>query len=277
MKHHILVVLGFAWLLFSCGKESTPQEPSTEEPSNPSWQLVWSDEFETDGLPDPNKWSYDVGGHGWGNNELQYYTNERAKNVRVKQGRLIIEAHKETYEGNAYTSAKLLTRGKGEWKYGRFEIRAILPQGRGTWPAFWMMPVQSNYGDGGWPDNGEIDIMEHVGYDQGHVHSTIHCDAYNHVIGTQVGSGIQVPDAHLNYHVYALEWWEDRIEAYVDDEKYFTFPNEGKDWRTWPFDHPFYLILNLAIGGNWGGAQGIDDSIFPQQLEIDYVRVYEWN
>ena len=274
MKHFLFFIL-FLSALPSCSKKSAPEGPSGQS-ANPEWQLVWSDEFDVDGLPDAQKWSYEVGGHGFGNNELQYYTDARAKNVRVKDGVLTIEAHRESYESNQYTSTKLTSREKGDWKYARVEVRAKLPKGRGTWPAIWMMPTQSNYGSGGWPDNGEIDIMEHVGYDEGHVHCTIHCNAYNHRIGTQVGKGIRVPDAVKEFHVYAIEWREDKIEGFVDEEKYFSFPNENKDWQTWPFDTKFYLILNLAIGGDWGGAQGVDDSIFPEQFVVDYVRVYEW-
>ena len=269
---------GIFCLLFlsaSCTQKSSPEAP-TEQTVNPAWQLVWSDEFDVDGLPDPQKWNYEVGGAGWGNNELQYYTNERAKNVRVKNGQLIIEAHRESYESNSYTSAKLNSRGTGDWLYARVEVRAMLPKGRGTWPAIWMMPTRSNYGSGNWPDNGEIDIMEHVGFDEGNVHFTIHCNAYNHKIGTQKGASIMVPDAVKQFHMYAIEWWEDHIDGFVDDVKYFTFKNEDKGWQTWPFDKKFYLILNLAIGGDWGGAQGVDDSIFPQDMIIDYVRVYQW-
>jgi beta-glucanase (GH16 family) len=274
MKSFLFFLIIFSFLV-SCSKESSSDGPS-EELAEPEWQLVWADEFDVNGLPNPQKWNYEVGGHGYGNNELQYYTNQRSQNVRVKDGLLTIEAHRESYYENEYTSAKLTSKGKGEWRYGRIEVKAKLPKGRGTWPAIWMMPEQSQYGSGGWPDNGEIDIMEHVGFDEGQVHCTIHCAAYNHRINTQVGKSILLPDATQQFHIYSIEWWENKIEGFVDDEKYFSFANQNKDWQTWPFDKPFYLILNLAIGGDWGGAQGVDNTIFPEQFTIDYVRVYEW-
>jgi beta-glucanase (GH16 family) len=236
--------------------------------------LVWYDEFNYTGLPASDKWGYDVGGGGWGNNELQYYTNARAENARVENGNLIIEARKEQYEGSEYTSARLVTRHKGDWLYGRFEAYAKLPSGRGTWPAIWMLPTNWVYGN--WPKSGEIDIMEYVGYDPGVVHGSIHTEAYNHVLGTQKTASIPVPDAETAYHLYALEWTPENIDIYVDNNKYFTFANEHKDYKTWPFDQVFHLILNIAVGGNWGGAQGVDPNIWPQKMYVDYVRVYQY-
>lgn len=235
--------------------------------------LVWSDEFDYTGLPATAKWNYDVGGHGWGNNEAQYYTNARTENARVEDGHLIIEAHKESFGGNDYTSARLISLNKGDWKYGRVEVRAKLPGGRGTWPAIWLLPSDGFYGD--WPKSGEIDIMEYVGYDPGIAYGSIHTEAYNHKDGTGKGGSYSVPDAESNFHDYAIEWYADRIEFFVDNNKYFTFNNEGS-WEKWPFDKRFHLVLNLAIGGDWGGAEGIDNSIFPVKLEIDYVRVYQF-
>ena len=236
-------------------------------------KLVWSDEFEYSGLPDDTKWSYDVGGHGWGNNELQYYTEARTENVRVENGVLTIEARKENFEGSGYTSTRLVSRNKGDWKYGRFEIRAKLPRGRGTWPAIWMLPTDWLYG--GWPASGEIDIMEHVGYDMNRIHGTIHTEAFNHTKGTQVGNSIVANDVDTEFHVYTLDWWPDRIDIFLDGEKYFTVSDNGTGFAAWPFDQRFHLLLNIAVGGSWGGAQGVDDSIFPQRMEVDYVRVYE--
>lgn len=235
--------------------------------------LVWSDEFEYTGLPDTNKWSYDVGGHGWGNNELQYYTEGRIENVKVENGVLTIEARKESFQGSGYTSTRLVSRNKGDWKYGRFEIRAKLPRGRGTWPAIWMLPTDWVYG--GWPGSGEIDIMEHVGYDMNRVHGTIHTEAFNHTKGTQIGTSIVASNVDTEFHVYSLEWWPDRIDVFLDGERYFSVSDNGSGFAAWPFDQRFHLIMNIAVGGNWGGAQGIDDSIYPQRMEVDYVRVYE--
>ncbi len=239
-----------------------------------AWELIWADEFEQDGLPDLVKWDYDVGGNGWGNAEAQYYTPARPENARVEDGLLVIEARKELWQGNQYTSARLVTRDKAEWTYGRFEIRADLPAGRGTWPAIWMLYADGVYGNGGWPDNGEIDIMEHVGFNGGTIHGTVHTDAYNHLNGTQRGGERFIADAETDFHVYAVEWSPAKIDFFIDDEKYFSFFNDKAGWPSWPFDRPFFLILNIAVGGSWGGQQGIDDSIFPQQMLVDYVRVY---
>lgn len=235
---------------------------------------IWSDEFDYKGLPDPTKWNYDVGGKGWGNNELQYYTKENLKNARVENGKLIIEAIKENFDKNTYTSARLVTKGKGDFLYGRFEIKAKLPFGRGTWPAIWMLASEQNYSDKYWPDNGEIDIMEHVGYDPGNVHGTVHTKAFNHVIGTQKGTEMMVNDFDKAFHEYRLDWTPQKIEMYIDSKLYFTFENSGKGFAEYPFDKKFHLLLNLAVGGNWGGSKGVDESIFPQRMEVDYVRIY---
>ncbi len=239
------------------------------------WELVWSDEFDYEGLPDDTKWDYDVGGHGWGNQESQYYTANREKNARVEDGMLIIEAHKEEYNGKPYTSARLVTRGVEDWTYGRIAVRARLPSGRGTWPAIWMLPTENPYGNGSWPDNGEIDIMEHVGYDPGQVHASIHTNKYNHLLGTQRGGTITVDDAEDEFHEYSLEWTPHQLDVFVDDTHYFQYLNDGEGWSSWPYDHPFHLLLNIAVGGTWGGAEGIDDSIFPQKFEFEWVRVYD--
>lgn len=241
-----------------------------------SWELIWSDEFDYTGLPDPTLWSYDVGGHGWGNAESQYYTENREENARVEDDHLIIEARRESLRGRNYTSARLVSKTKGDWTYGRIEVRAQLPSGRGTWPAIWMLPTNSSYGDGGWPDTGEIDIMEHVGHDQGSVHATIHTDAYNHLNGTQRGGSTEVSDASEALHVYAVEWTPNRMVFSVDGNPFWTHSKGLSNWQGWPFDRDFHLVMNIAIGGSWGGQQGIDDSIFPQKMLIDYVRVYRY-
>ncbi len=247
-----------------------------ETDSLPQYKLVWADEFETVGLPDTTKWSYDIGGHGWGNNEAQFYTQSRKENARVENGKLIIEARKEKWEGKKFTSARLVSKNKGDWKYGRFEIRAKLPQGRGVWPAIWMLPTVWDLGGKGWPDNGEIDIMEYVGYAKDTIHGTIHCKDYNHVIGTQKGKNIQIQGVENDFHNYILEWTDSKIEIFVDDKKYFEFAKE-EGWEKWPFFKEFHLILNIAVGGNWGGKYGIDETGYPKRMEIDYVRVYQNN
>lgn len=262
----------------ACGQHPTGQ-PATQ-PANNSWQLVWSDEFDYNGLPDAAKWSYDVGGHGWGNKELQNYTGKRLENARVENGVLIIEARRDGAEPNPYTSARLVTKNKGDWTYGRFEVKAKVPSGRGTWPAIWMLPTQRSYGEGYWPDNGEIDIMEHVGYEPDVVHASAHTKAYHHSIGTQKSDKTTVDTARSDFNVYAVEWTPQEIRWYVNDREYFKFSNErlsnpAADYRQWPFDKPFHLLLNIAVGGTWGGGQGVDESIWPQRMEVDYVRVYQ--
>ena len=241
----------------------------------PEYQLVWSDEFDYEGLPDSAKWSFDTAGnaYGWGNNELQYYTSQRPENAFVSNGVLTISALREPMDSREYTSARLITREKGDWLYGRFEISAKLPTGRGLWPAIWMMPTDSEYG--GWPASGEIDIMENVGYDPDTIVGTAHTQAYNHSIGTQKSGRLSVPDCHDNFHVYALEWEPHEYRLYVDSIHYYTFENEGTGFAGWPFDKRFYLLLNVAVGGNWGGRMGVDTTAFPQHLEVDYVRVFQ--
>lgn len=240
----------------------------------PGWKLIWSDEFNYQGLPDSNKWNYDVGAQGWGNHEKQYYSERRLENARVEDGKLIIEARKDSFNA-PYSSARLVTHNKGDWTYGRFEIRAKLPQGVGTWPAIWMLPTKWTYGDGGWPDNGEIDIMEHVGFRPTYIHASAHTRSYYWRINTQKTDTIIIPTAMSDFHNYILEWFPDSLRIFVDDANYFSFKNEGTGWKEWPFDKDFHLVLNIAIGGDWGGIMGIDDSIFPQKMEVEYVRVYK--
>jgi beta-glucanase (GH16 family) len=254
---------------------SHAQTPAIAPATLPGWKLIWQDEFDRDGPPDAHRWSYDVGGDGWGNRELQFYTAFRPENARVKDGHLIIEARREKWEESAYTSARLVTKNKGNWQSGRFEIRAKLPLGRGTWPAIWMLPVVWNLGDGKWPDNGEIDIMEHVGHDPGIIHASTHSRKNQWRNNTQRTATIPVPDAGAAFHTYALEWDAGEIRMYVDDRHYFTSRKDGGDWTTWPFERDFYLVLNLAVGGDWGAVKGIDEKAFPQLMEFDYVRVYQ--
>ena len=241
-------------------------------------KLVWSDEFNYTGVPDSSKWDYDLGqgcpqNCGWGNNELQYYTKARVSNAEVKNGHLFIRAIKETYEGARFTSARLVTRNKGDWKYGRIEVRAKLPSGRGMWPAIWMLPTDWKYG--GWPNSGEIDIMENVGYWPDTVFGTIHSASYNGMLGTQKSKGLAASTYSSEFHVYSIEWNENEISFFIDGKRYNYFPNEKAGFEKWPFDQRFHLLLNIAVGGNWGGKYGVDESIFPQTMEIDYVRIYQ--
>lgn len=257
------------WLLL-------PSVPAAESaaPAPAGWQLVWSDEFDHGAAPDPKKWDYDVGGGGWGNRELQFYTKAREENARVEDGHLVIEARREKWEGKEYTSARLVTKGRADWTYGRFEIRAKLPAGRGTWPAIWMLPTNWDLGNKGWPDVGEIDIMEHVGYDPGVVHASTHSQKHQWRINTQRTATVPVPDFATAFHTYVMEWDAEEIRIGIDDHFYFSSKKEGGDWTSWPFFRPFHLVLNLAVGGDWGGAKGVDETIFPRRMEVDYVRVY---
>ena len=240
----------------------------------PRGDLVWQDEFDRDGLPDPARWSYDVGGHGWGNREPQFYTERRPENARVEGGYLIIEARKEAWQGAPYTSARLVTRGKGDWTYGRIDVRAQLPRGRGSWPAIWMLATTS--GRMTWPDDGEIDVMEHVGFDHGVVHASVHTKAYNHSIGTQKTARTTVPDVSEAFHVYSVDWDATHVRILIDDREYFRYDKPAKAGKAeWPFDAPFHLLLNVAVGGNWGGEKGIDEATLPYRMVVDYVRVYQ--
>jgi beta-glucanase (GH16 family) len=254
------------------------------------WELIWSDEFDVTGLPDPARWNYEYG--LLRNHERQFYTRGRKENARLEDGKLIIEARKERWDdpsselalrggtgrtrgsGSAdYTSASLTTQGKVAWTYGRIEVRAKLPAARGTWPAIWTLGT--NIHEVGWPSCGEIDIMEFVGYEPGVIHANIHTKWYNHVARTGKGDRISIPDASGAFHIYAVEWDHEKVDFFVDQHRYFTYPNEGNGEAAWPYDKKQYLILNLAIGGDWGGRKGIDDGRFPQQFVIDYVRVFQ--
>ena len=232
---------------------------------------AWQDEFDYSGKPDPAKWGYDLGGHGWGNNELQFYTDS-ADNAFVRDGVLHIVARRESREGRAYASTRLISKGKGDFLYGRFEVRAKLPSGRGTWPAIWMLPTDWKYGD--WPRSGEIDIMEHVGFDPERVHISVHTQTYNHVAGTQRTATRLVDGVMEDFHLYRIDWTPESIRGYIDDIPMFAFANEGTGPNAWPFDQRFHFLLNVAVGGNWGGKEGVDDRVFPATLQVDYVRAY---
>jgi beta-glucanase (GH16 family) len=264
----LLVVL----IAVACGGRSSASSPQEPRPAAGSgtWTLAFSDEFDAPGPPDPAKWGYELGYIR--NNEKQYYTS-RSENVRVEGGNLVIEARKEPYEGFGYTSASVNTEGRFEFQYGRAEVRAKLPSGVGMWPAIWTLGV--NRKSVGWPACGEIDIMENVGFEPARVHGSVHTTAYNHTKGTQKTAIVDVPNLLDGFHVYSMEWSPDRIDLAIDGQKYFTFNKEVGGTTVWPFDAPQYLLINLAIGGAWGGQKGIDDAKFPARYLVDYVRIYQ--
>lgn len=228
--------------------------------------LVWSDEFNVDGLPNAAKWGYDIGtgSGGWGNNELQYYTS-RPENAYVQNGVLKITAIKENYSGSAYTSARLLSKDKYSFKYGRIEIRAKFPTGVGTWPAAWMLG--NNINTAGWPACGEIDIVEHLGRDLNKIYGTLHYPG--HSGGNADGNTIIIPDATTAFHTYTVDWSSTAIKIYVDSQLYHTVANSAAI----PFNQNFFILLNMAMGGNFGGS--VDPAFTSAILEIDYVRVYQ--
>jgi beta-glucanase (GH16 family) len=231
---------------------------------------AWADEFDVDGAPDANKWTYDVGGSGFGNNELEYYTNT-TNNAAVKNGVLTITAKKEPYGGMAYTSSRMVSKTAGDLLYGRIEVRAKVPAGTGTWPAIWMLPNDYNYG--AWPNSGEMDIMEHVGYDQGNVHFSLHTKLNN--ASNSITSTLNIPTVSTDFHKYREDWTPASIKGYYDDKLVFSYANDSKGFAGWPFDKPFHILLNLAVGGNWGGVKGVDDTIFPASMQVDYVRFFK--
>ncbi len=273
-----------AQLTFSSGENSqtyiVSQEAAVIENHVPDgYTLVWEEEFNADrlnggkpALPDEVKWWYENFPKGTVNNELQTYVGGFLGPdtvAAIYDGTLKIIARKQ---GNEVISARINTIDS--WTYGYFEARLRVPGGRGTWPAFWMMPKNFEH----WPLDGEIDIMEYVGYQPNIVHSSVHTQAYNHVQGTQKTGTKTIQNAETEFHIYAVEWTADYIKGFVDGEEYFRFDNDGEgNKHTWPFNAPFYLKLNLAWGGDWGGAQGIDESKLPAVYEIDYVRVYQKN
>jgi beta-glucanase (GH16 family) len=240
----------------------------------PGYRLVWADEFDTDGLPDPARWVHDTGRNkeGWHNNERQYYSGPRAENAVVRGGKLVITARLESlrtapdWGGQRYTSARLLTRGKADWTYGYFEISARMPCGKGTWPALWTL------GSGGrWPENGELDILEHMGRDPLRTHSAVHVAAGH---GGQATFGsTPLPEACTRFNRYQMHWTPTGVVFGVNGAAHLRYPRLDLGPRAWPFDAPQFLLINLAIGGDLGGP--VDDGIFPAALEVDYVRVYQ--
>jgi beta-glucanase (GH16 family) len=255
-------------------------EGQTVSPDRAGWKLVWSDEFNgPDGSPvDPSKWVFETGGNGWGNHELEYYT-ERPANALQRGGNLVITVSREKYSGadgvsRDYTSARLKTEGKFWEKYGRFEARIKIPEGQGIWPAFWMLGA--DIGKVGWPNCGEIDIMENIGKEPTVVHGTIHGPGYSGNNG--IGSPFSPPDHARfadDFHIYAVEWQPTAIRFYVDDHLYATrTPAEIPKGTTWVYNHPFFMLLNVAVGGGWPGPPD-STTPFPQTMLVDYVRVYK--
>ena len=238
-----------------------------------SYELVWADEFDGEGRPDPAKWKYDTGGGGWGNHELQYYTP--GDNAFVSGGLLRIEARKERMGGRDYTSCRLVSRGLGDFLYCKVEARAKLPAGVGTWPAIWMLPTDWAYGS--WPASGEIDIMEHVGYNPNVIVQSVHMERYHG--GNAKNKSIRTPGVCEEFHLYGVEWLPDKIIFSVDGHPTWTYePAKLTDKPTrelWPFDKRMHLLVNLAFGGDWGGANGIDVNCLPAVFEVDYIRVYQ--
>lgn len=258
-------------------QEETPLT-LTQNMEGEEWSLVWSDDFDGEGLPDSTKWSYNIGNWGWGNNELQYYTEAKVENARQENGNLIIEAHKN--ENDKYwSSTRLTTQGRTSFLYGKIEFRAKVPKGRGTWAAGWLLG--DTYRDEiSWPYCGEIDVLECVGYEiddssgSGLNHATCHTRAYYFKQGNQIGSEIEIDSMDTKFHTYAVEWYPNRIEGYLDGEHYYTYDKIANE-EEWPFHQAQNIIINLAIGGGWGGAKGVDSSYDSHQYILDYIRIYE--
>lgn len=284
--------LGLTWILVSLAAcapatpaptptpSQTPTPPPTATltptPTLVNWTLVWSDEFnQPDGSPvDDTKWTHQVGGNGWGNAELEFYTdrteNSYIENPDGKNGVLVIKAIQEKYESLSYTSARLITSKKFEPTFGRFEARAKIPYGQGIWPAIWMMGTQA-----AWPYGGEIDIMENIGKEPGIVHGTIHGPGYSGAKGISQAYSLPAGQRFADdYHLYAVEWEPNLLRFYVDNNLYQTLtPADLPAKTTWVYDHPFYLLLNVAVGGGWPGRPD-ETTVFPQTLKVDFVRVY---
>lgn len=279
MKLHAKGVAKLDWVTFTLMKKHqlTPQK-LTQKTDGKEWKVVWADEFEGEGMPDTSKWTYDIGDWGWGNNELQYYTDSRLENARLEDGNLVIEARKNDMN-QEWTSARLTTRGKVTFLYGRIEFRAKVPPNKGNWAAGWTLG--DDYVDElSWPYCGEIDILESVGYEidnetgNGKAHASAHCGAYYFKLGNQPTGIIDVENMNNEYHIYAVDWTPEGIIASVDGKEYFTYNDTSTD-LAWPFGKAQNLILNLAMGGGWGGLQGMDETMTSQKFLVDYVRVYE--
>jgi beta-glucanase (GH16 family) len=248
---------------------STPMSTSTAIWDRTGWGIVWQDEFDGPEL-DLKNWTFDIGGNGWGNQEWQTYTN-RPENVRIENGMLVIEAREEeaTFSGRPYSSARIKTQGLHAWQYGRIEARIKLPYGQGIWPAFWMLGANNR----GWPASGEIDILEFIGREPDHIYATVHAPGYSG--GNGVGSSLVVPAETFknDFHVYAIEWQENEIRWFFDDQEFFKLTPADVP-AAWIFDHEFFIIMNVAVGGRWPGYPD-ETTVFPQFMYVDYVRVYQ--
>ena len=248
-------------------KASPAVDPSGGDIKAPDgYKLVWHDEF--DGKTLGSDWTHEIQNAGWVNNELQYYVND-GKVTSLSDGELSITCYKN--DAGRVCSGRIYACRNTGWKYGWIEARIMLPKGRGTWPAFWMMPVNFNK----WPEDGENDIMEEVGYNPNYVSSTIHCNGYNNGGTAKEHKEKYLANAEGGWHTYACEWTEDYMAYYIDGEKYFTYTPDNKTKTYWPFNAPFYVILNLAWGGSWGGQKGVDETALPATMKVDYVRVFQ--
>lgn len=277
----LYMVFSISWLLAACAAPTpvptatsipTPVPSPTPEWNKPGWTILWQDEFEGTELNLQN-WTFDLGGGGWGNEEWQAYS-DRPENVRVEDGMLVIEARKEevTYSGRPYSSARIKTQGLHAWQYGRIEARMKLPYGKGIWPAFWMLG--ENMATKGWPTAGEIDILEFIGREPDRIYATVHAPGYSGGKGVGANLVVPSPDSLRNdFHVYAIEWEENEIRWYFDDQQFFKLTPQDVPGE-WIFDHPFFVILNVAVGGGWPGYPD-STTVFPQFLYVDYIRVYQ--
>lgn len=279
MYKKLQLVYCMTFLLGACAAPTlvpTPTPVPTQIPSptaapwdRKGWELVWQDEFDGPEL-DRTNWTFDIGGNGWGNQEWQAYTDE-PENIRIEDGMLVIEAREDPTlpAGRPYSSARLKTQGLHAWTYGRIEARMKLPYGQGIWPALWMLGDNNK----GWPASGEIDILEHIGREPTNIYGTVHAPGYSG--GDGVGGSLTLPEGTLydDFHVYAIEWEANEIRWYFDDQEFFKLTPEDVP-AAWIFDHDFFLIMNVAVGGRWPGYPN-DTTVFPQFLLVDYVRVYQ--
>jgi beta-glucanase (GH16 family) len=280
--HHLFAYILLLLFLTACAtatpvETAVPRETTISPTPTPDWErdgwtLVWQDEFDGPEI-NPDHWTHEIGGHGWGNGENQYYTDS-PDNSFIEDGMLVIQALEQNYLGKPFTSARLTTQGKVTQQYGRIEARIQIPTGKGIWPAFWMLG--ENFDTVGWPRSGEIDIMENIGSEPWVVHGTLHGPGYSG--GSGVGASYRLPDRspfHADFYVYAVEWEPDEIRWYVDDALYNTITPDDLP-GDWVYDQPFFIILNVAVGGRWPGYPD-QTTEFPQHMLVDYVRIYERN